>query len=85
MGEKPSGKTVKSPPETQSVEFDLSAKGGPKVKKYTVGHVQDVSVGNTGGLGGAYGLFYGIGRPLPYREARPFRKSLFNKYDALYI
>ena len=30
---------------------------------------------NTGGLGGAFGYFYGVGRPLPFPEGRPFKKS----------
>jgi hypothetical protein len=38
---------------------------------YTV----DRQYGNTGGLGGAFGFFYGVGKPLPIREARPFKPS----------
>jgi len=30
---------------------------------------------NTGGLGGAFGYFYGVGKPLPIREARPYKPS----------
>jgi len=32
-------------------------------------------VGNTGGLGGLYGVLYAIGRPLPFPEAQPWKKS----------
>ena len=37
--------------------------------------VMDRDVGNTGGLGGLYGIMYAIGRPLPFREAQPWRMS----------
>jgi len=39
---------------------------------YTVDRRQ----GNTGGLGGAFGYFYGVGKPLPIPECRPFKPSL---------
>lgn len=39
------------------------------------------------GLGGVFGLFYAVGAPLPFREAKPWRMSLtyrfFNKFGAL--
>jgi len=38
---------------------------------YTVDRRQ----GNTGGLGGAFGYFYGVGRPLPIPECQPFKRS----------
>jgi len=38
---------------------------------YTVDRRQ----GNTGGLGGAFAFFYGVGRPLPFPEAKPFKRS----------
>jgi hypothetical protein len=38
---------------------------------YTVDRRQ----GNTGGLGGAFGYFYGVGRPLPIRECQPYKPS----------
>ena len=31
--------------------------------------------GPSGGLGGAFGYFYGIGNPLPIPECRPYQKS----------
>lgn len=31
--------------------------------------------GNTGGLGGAFGYFYGVGKPLPIRECQPYKPS----------
>ena len=38
---------------------------------YTV----DRRYGNTGGLGGAFGYFYGVGKPLPIPECQPFKPS----------
>jgi len=38
---------------------------------YTV----DRQYGNTGGLGGAFGFFYGVGRALPFPEGKPFKPS----------
>ena len=37
--------------------------------------VKDREVGNTGGLGGLYGIMYAIGKPLPFPEARPWKMS----------
>ena len=47
-----------------------------KVTKFTGGYVMDKTLGNTGGLGGVFGLFYGIGKPLPFPEAKPWKPSL---------
>lgn len=33
--------------------------------------------GNTGGLGGAFGYFYGVGKPFPIRECQPFKSSFW--------
>ena len=30
---------------------------------------------NTGGLGGAFGYFFGVGKPLPIRECQPYKPS----------
>ena len=35
----------------------------------------DKETGNTGGLGGVFGLFYAIGRGLPFPEAQPWKAS----------
>merc|ERR1712118_387964 len=45
------------------------------VRKFTIGYVMDRDVGNSGGLGGAYGLLYAIGKPLPFPEAQPWKIS----------
>lgn len=62
---------VDSPPQTCSLKF---TKDG-KVIQYTGGYVMDKTIGNTGGLGGVFGILYAIGRPLPFPEAQPYRKS----------
>jgi len=79
----PTGLSYVSPPQACSVTFN--DKG--QVRQYTIGHVMDRSVGNTGGLGGIYGILYAIGRPLPFPEARPWKMSrrywLFQKAGRL--
>ena len=43
---------------------------------FYVGYVIDRTVGNTGGLGGAFGFFWATGNPLPFPECQPFKGSL---------
>ena len=62
---------VDCPPQVNSLSFNDHG----KVIKYTGGYVTDRTIGNTGGLGGIFGILYAIGRPLPFPEARPYRKS----------
>ena len=64
-------KPLVNPPQACSLTFDESG----LVTKYTIGYIMDRTVGNTGGLGGLYGVLYAIGRPLPFPEARPWRMS----------
>ena len=45
------------------------------VEKFTIGYVMDKETGNTGGLGGVFGLFYAIGYALPFPEAQPYQPS----------
>ena len=65
------GIVVDSPPQTCTLVFNEEG----KVKKFTIGYVMDRDQGNTGGLGGAYGLLYAIGKPLPFPEAQPWKMS----------
>ena len=65
------GKKVINPPQVCSVTFNSEG----LVQKYTIGYVVDREVGNTGGLGGLYGLLYAIGSPLPFPEAQPWKMS----------
>jgi len=58
------------PPQLMYMDFD----GDGLVKEFGF-YTVDRRQGNTGGLGGAFGYFYGVGRPLPIPEARPFKKS----------
>lgn len=68
---KPTGKWVCSGNESASMTFDNEG----KVVKLTVGYVMDKEIGNTGGLGAVFGIFYAIGMALPFPEGRPWRKS----------
>ena len=66
-------KRVVNPPQVCSITIDHST---GLIKRYTIGYVVDRNVGNTGGLGGLYGILYAIGRPLPFPEALPWTPSL---------
>jgi hypothetical protein len=71
FGKTPTGMTVELPPQMNSLTFDASG----KVKQLTIGYVLDRRVGNTGGLGGAFGFFYAVGQGLPIPECKPFKPS----------
>jgi len=81
---KATNKVVEAPP--QSVSFSFNEEG--KLSRFTGGYVMDKTLGNSGGLGGVFGLFYGIGRPLPFPEAKPwtpsFQLRLFNYFGSLF-
>ena len=64
-------KSVESPVQAQSVMFNERG----EITKFTIGYVLDKETGNTGGLGGVFGLFYAIGRGLPFPEAQPWKAS----------
>lgn len=71
LGNQPTGKSFETPPQACSIKFNEDG----KVIKYTIGHVMERSIGNTGGLGGVFGPAYAIGKPLPFPEARPWKPS----------
>eukprot|EP00747_Dinoflagellata_sp_TGD_P183684 gnl/TRDRNA2_/TRDRNA2_38747_c0_seq1.p1 gnl/TRDRNA2_/TRDRNA2_38747_c0~~gnl/TRDRNA2_/TRDRNA2_38747_c0_seq1.p1 ORF type:complete len:365 (-),score=58.71 gnl/TRDRNA2_/TRDRNA2_38747_c0_seq1:41-1135(-) len=71
LGQPATGKSVESPVQTHSLTFN--EKG--EVTKLTIGYVMDKETGNTGGLGGVFGLFYAIGLGLPFPEAQPYKPS----------
>lgn len=71
LGNAPTGKTFETPPQACSIKFNEQG----LVIKYTIGHVMERSIGNTGGLGGIFGPAYAIGKPLPFPEARPWKPS----------
>lgn len=55
------GAKYKGPPEAASMTFDDEG----FCTRLTAGAVMDPTIGNTGGLGGIYGIFYATGIPLP--------------------
>lgn len=70
FGARAEGRKLVLPPESLHVDFNELG----QVKEfgfYTVDRFQ----GNTGGLGGAFGYFYGVGKPLPFPEGHPYRIS----------
>jgi len=71
LGNKPTGKSFRTPPQACSLKFNKEG----KAIKYTIGHVMERSVGNTGGLGGIFGPAYAIGKALPFPEAQPYKPS----------
>lgn len=56
----------------QSFHMDFTEDG--QVKEFGF-YTVDRRQGNTGGLGGAFGYFYGVGKPLPIRECQPYKPS----------
>jgi hypothetical protein len=71
VGVKPTGKKLVLPP--QSIHMDFNEDG--KCKEFGV-YTVDRGQGNTGGLGGVFAFFYGVGRPLPFPEGKPYKFSL---------
>lgn len=68
----PSGRVVETPPQSCSMTFNEAG----EVTQLTIGYVMDKTIGNTGGLGGVYGLLYAIGYGLPFPEAQPWSPSI---------
>ena len=71
LGRPATGRSVESPVQAHSVTFNERG----EVTKFTIGYVLDKETGNTGGLGGVFGLFYAIGYALPFPEANPYQPS----------
>jgi hypothetical protein len=72
MGGEPTGKKLVLPPQAFSMVFNEQG----QVTVFNVGYVLDRTVGNTGGLGGAFGFFWATGNALPFPECEPFKGSL---------
>lgn len=70
MGAEPTGKKIEYPPQIQHIDFNEDG----KITEYGF-YTADRRQGNTGGLGGAFGFMYGIGKPLPIPECQPFKRS----------
>ena len=66
------GKKVEAPPQSCSMLFNKKG----ECTQLTVGYVMDKTIGNTGGLGGVFGILYAIGYGLPFPEAQPWQKSI---------
>merc|ERR1711879_433450 len=62
---------VVTPPQANSCKFNESG----ECDQLTVGYVMDKNQGNTGGLGGVFGILYAIGKPLPFPECKPWTAS----------
>jgi len=69
---KPSEKKVIVPPQVVSLTFNRSG----LVTKMTGGYSVDRTVGNTGGLGGVFGMIHALGGKLPFPEGQPWVPSM---------
>ena len=67
---KPTGKEIVYPPQTLHLDFNEDG----KVKEFGF-YTSDRRQGNTGGLGGAFGFMYGVGKSLPIPEFQPNKRS----------
>ncbi|KAK3245025.1 hypothetical protein CYMTET_45385 [Cymbomonas tetramitiformis] len=67
----PTQKMVILPPQVLSFTFNEAG----RLTYFTGGYVVDRRLGNTGGLGGVFGIMHAIGKTLPFPEARPFSLS----------
>mmetsp|Transcript_5208 Transcript_5208/g.7972 ORF Transcript_5208/g.7972 Transcript_5208/m.7972 type:complete len:236 (+) Transcript_5208:127-834(+) len=72
MGVEPAADTEELTLPPQSFHMDFTEEG--LVKEFGF-YTVDRRQGNTGGLGGAFGYFYGVGKPLPIRECQPYKPS----------
>lgn len=70
VGVKATGKELILPPQIYHVDFNNEN----KVTEFGF-YTADRRVGNTGGLGGAFAYFYGVGKNLGFREAMPYKPS----------
>ena len=67
----PTNKSVVLPPQMYSFKFNADG----KIRELTVGYSVDRRQGTTGGLGGMFGVLYGIGQGLPFPEGKPYQLS----------
>jgi len=70
MGAEPTDKKLVLPVQTYHIDFNEQG----QIKEFGF-YTTDRRSGNTGGLGGAFGYFYGVGKPLPIPECQPYKKS----------
>jgi len=69
---KATGRRVICPPQAISLTFNADG----KVVRYTGGYVMDKTLGNSGGMGGAFGPLWAIGKGFPFPEAKPYSPSI---------
>ena len=69
-GTEATGKVLELPPQLLHMDFNEDG----KVKEFGF-YTVDRRQGNTGGLGGAFGYFYGVGKKLGFPEAMPYKPS----------
>lgn len=78
------GKLVEASTQIGSLTFNAEG----KLEKLTGGYIMDRDLGNCGGLGGVFGLFYAIGKPLPFPEGQPWKTSwrywLFDRMGTIF-
>lgn len=70
MGASPTGNEIIYPPQTLHLDFNEDG----NVTEFGF-YTSDRRQGSTGGLGGAFGFMYGVGKPLPIPECQPYRPS----------
>lgn len=70
MGAQPTGNEIIYPPQIHHMDFTSEG----KVTEFGF-YTADRRQGNTGGLGGAFGFMYGVGKPLPIPECQPYKRS----------
>lgn len=69
-GVEASGNELELPPQVLHLDFNEDG----KVREFGF-YTVDRRQGNTGGLGGAFGYFYGVGKKLGFPEAMPYKPS----------
>lgn len=72
FGKEPNNKKVQLPPQVYSFKFNEQG----LIEELTVGYSVDRRQGDTGGVGGMFGLFLGVGQGLPFPEGQPIKPSL---------
>jgi hypothetical protein len=71
MGVEATGNQLVLPPQQFHIDFQEDGKC-IEFSFYTA----DRNQGSTGGIGGAFAFFYGVGKPLPFPEGKPYEFSL---------
>ena len=70
MGAAPTGKEIMYPPQVHHLDFNDDG----LVREYGF-YTADRRQGNTGGLGGAFGFMWAVGKPFPAPEWKPYKRS----------